>query len=198
MTQQVPRPGASALPPMSRALAAVTMLLACLACAPLTPPVSSAPASEASYRMPGSPAQARSSDALGSDRAADLAEGSLHLLDPQRPGGPDYAGAARLSLLAAERASSASEAELRVACFRTAARSALRSGDTDLYIDAVERWERASSRAERAAGELAVHSAIRARLQGQAPPVEPSDPLLRQLLVGGPASAPPGAAEVPR
>jgi hypothetical protein len=139
--------------------------------------------------MPGSPAQARASDALRSDRAAELAEGALNLLDPQRPGGPDYATAARLSLTAADLATSATEAELRVACFRTAARSALRSGDTALYIDAVERWERASSKAERIAGELAVHAAIRARLQGQAPPFEPNDPLLKELLAGAPAPA---------
>lgn len=167
--------------------------LACLsACAPLTPPVSSAP-TEASYRMPGTPAQARSSDQLRTDRPAELAEGALHLLDPQRPGGPDYAGAARLSLMAADLASAPSEGELRVACFRTAARSALRAGDTALYIDAVERWERASSRADRVAGELAVHGAIRARLQGQAPAIEPSDPLLKQLLGSAPVRAEGGA-----
>lgn len=139
--------------------------------------------------MPGDPAQARSPDALRTDRAAELAEGALHLLDPQRSGGPDYAAAARLSLMAAELAGSPGEAELRVACFRTAARSALRSGDTALYIDAVERWERASSRADRVAGELAVHGAIRARLQGQTPAVEPNDPLLKQLLGSAPAGA---------
>jgi hypothetical protein len=137
--------------------------------------------------MPGSPAQARSSDALRTDRAAELAEGALHLLDPKRSGGPDYAAATQLSLMAAELASSPVEAELRAACFRTAARSALRSGDTALYIDAVERWERASNRVERVAGELAIHGAIRARLQGQPLAVEPNDPLLKELLGTTPA-----------
>lgn len=175
----------------SRPWVRLSALLACLstaACAPLTPPVSSVGPTEATYRMPASPGQARSPDALSPDRAAELAEGALNLLDPQRPGGPDYAAAARLSLLAADLATSPTEAELRTACFRTAARSALRSGDTALYIDAVERWERASSRPERVAGELAVHGAIRARLQGQVAAVEPNDPLLKQLL----DTAPPG------
>ena len=185
MTQQVPRKR----PSLSLVRLGVALACVASACAPLNPPVSSGAPSEASYRMPSSPAQARAADALRSDRAAELAEGALNLLDPQRPGGPDYATAARLSLTAADLATSASEAELRVACFRTAARSALRSGDTALYIDAVERWERASSKAERIAGELAVHASIRARLQGQAPEFEPSDPLLKQLLVGGPAPA---------
>jgi hypothetical protein len=168
--------------------------LSVTACAPVTPPVSQGPATQSSYRMPPAASAARAPDALRTDRAAELAEGALYLLDPARPGGPDYAGSVRLSLMAAELASSPAESDLRLACHRAAARAALRSGDSKLYIEAVDRWESASGRAERAAGELAIHTAIRARLKGQPLPVEPNDPRLRELL--GIAPVPEAAAAV--
>jgi hypothetical protein len=98
--------------------------------------------------------------------AAQLAESALHLLDPEEPGGPDYVGAARMCLLATEAADPKIERQLRQACYRVAARSALRSGDREIYIQTVDRWEEASSRTERAVGELAIHRTIRDRLLG--------------------------------
>jgi len=118
------------------------------------------------HRMPADLADAHMPEHAGAERPADLAEGALHLLDPDRPGGPDYTGAARLCLIAAESARMPIERELRVACYRVAARSALRSGERDLYVTAVQRWEDSAPRHERVAGELAVHLAIRDGLAG--------------------------------
>ncbi len=116
------------------------------------------------YPMPSDFSRALSPADANPERPAELAESALHLLDPQRPGGPDYAGAARMCLLALEVAKSGVESELRRACQRVAARSALRSGDRELYIESVTLWERDAPRSERAAGELSVHLAIRDRL----------------------------------
>ena len=98
--------------------------------------------------------------------AAELAEGALHLLDPARPGGPDYTASARMCLRTAEAADLRVERELRDACLRLAARSALRSGDRELYVEVVDCWEAKARSHERESGELAVHRAIRDRLQG--------------------------------
>jgi hypothetical protein len=118
------------------------------------------------YAMPADLSRARTPEQAAPDSAAELAEAALGLLDPARPGGADLAGAAQLCLLASEVADPQIERELRRACFRTSARSALRSGDRDLYTDVVARWEEAASRSELVAGELVVHRAIRDRLVG--------------------------------
>lgn len=120
------------------------------------------------YSMPSDPARALSPAEADPSSAAELAEGALHLLNPDRPGGPDYQGAARLCLLSAEVARLPEERKLRRSCHRVAARSALRSGDREIYLEAVNRWERSAPRNERAAGELAVHLSIRDRLTGRA------------------------------
>ena len=117
------------------------------------------------YRMP------TLSDALephlaDPSSAAQLAEGALHLLDPARPGGPDYGASARMCLRTAEAADIRVERELRDACLRLAARSALRSGDRELYVEVVDCWEAKARSHERESGELAVHRAIRDQLQG--------------------------------
>ncbi len=54
------------------------------------------------YVMPAEPALAIHPADADPDSAAELAEGALHLLDPARPGGPDYMAAARMCLLAIE------------------------------------------------------------------------------------------------
>ncbi len=119
------------------------------------------------YSMPSDPAKALSPEDADPSRPGELAEAALYLLDPERSGGPDYVGAARLCLLASDVADPRSERELRRACQRLAARSALRAGDRELYIEAVGAWEREASRGEKAAGELSVHVAIRDRLCGR-------------------------------
>ena len=116
------------------------------------------------YSMPSDPAKALSPEDADPSRPGELAEAALHLLDPDRSGGPDYVGAARLCLLASDAADPRSERKLRRACQRLAARSALRAGDRELYSQAVGAWEREASRSEKAAGELPVHMAIRDRL----------------------------------
>jgi hypothetical protein len=140
------------------------------------------------YVMPAEPALAIHPADADPDSAAELAEGALHLLDPARPGGPDYMAAARMCLLAIEVADPDVERDLVRACYRVAARCALRSGDRETYLNVVERWDRTASRNERAAGELAIHLTIRNRLEERAiasvhippdvrrlvPPLEPS------------------------
>ena len=118
------------------------------------------------YPMPSDLAQALSPAEADPARPGELAEAALSLLDSERAGGPDYAGAARMCLLAVEMADPREERELRSACQRVAARSALRSGDRELYMEAVSSWEREAPRPERTAGELVVHMAIRDRLRG--------------------------------
>lgn len=120
------------------------------------------------YAMPEELGAARSPQRADPASAAQLAEGALHLLNPERPGGPDYYGAARMGLLAAETSDRRVERELRDACYRLAARSALRSGDRELYLEVVAAWESDASRIQRESGELTIHRAIRNRLQGQA------------------------------
>ena len=119
------------------------------------------------YAMPADLSRALSPSEADPSRAAELAESALYLLNPEQPAGPDYLGAARMCLLASEVADSDVERDLRRACQRVAARSALRSGDRDTYIEAVDRWERDAPRNEHVAGELAIHLAIRDRLRGQ-------------------------------
>ena len=119
------------------------------------------------YSMPGDMTRALPPADADPDSAAELAEGALHLLNPARPGGPDYAAAARVCLLSAEVARLPTERELQRSCYRVAARSALRSGDREIYLEAVDRWERTAPRNERAAGELALHLAIRDRLDAR-------------------------------
>ena len=144
--------------PRLSSLALSLLLLAACATVP--------PASEL-YSMPSDPSKAISPEDADPSLPGELAEAALHLLDPQRSGGPDYAGAARMCLLASEVADPRIERRLRRACQRLATRSALRAGDRELYIKAVGAWERESSRSERAAGELSVHLAVRDRLCGQ-------------------------------
>lgn len=147
----------------SLALAAVLLLSACAATLP--------PRGDAHglHTMPTDLARALPPSAADPDDPAQLAEAALHLLYPDRPGGPDYVGAARLCLISAELADPHVESKLQLACYRTAARSALRAGERDLYAEAVALWEEAAPRHERASGELAAHLAIRDRLAGSEP-----------------------------
>jgi hypothetical protein len=116
-------------------------------------------------------------------RAAELAESALYLLDPERPGGPDYLGAARMCLLATEVAKPRSEEDLVAACFRVAARSALRAGDRELYVEVVNAWEEGAPKSQRRVGELAVHRSIRDRLAGREPRYDRRlPPELRRLV----------------
>lgn len=116
--------------------------------------------------MPVDPAHALAPGAADPAHPAQLAEGALHLLDTERAGGPDYLGAARMCLLAADAAAPGVEQSLARACYRVAARSALHAGDRETYIEAVDRWARSAPRSERAVGELSLHLAIRDRLVG--------------------------------
>lgn len=141
-------------------LALVVTLLAS-ACATTQPTVL--------YAMPEDPDRAIAPRDADPYHAGELAEGALHLLDPDLPGGPDYAGAARMCLVAADTAHPVSERGLRMACYRLAARSALRAADRSLYVEAVGLWDDHASRAERTSGELAIHMAIRDRLRGEEP-----------------------------
>ncbi len=135
------------------------------------------------YAMPSDPALAIAPADADPDSAPQLAEGALHLLDRSRPAGPDYLGAARMCLLAVEVADPDVERELVRACYRVAARSALRSGDRETYVEAVDRWEEEAPRNERAAGELALHLAIRDRLDQRATGTHARIPSeLRRLL----------------
>ena len=81
------------------------------------------------YAMPEDPARAMPPADADPTSAAELAEGALHLLNPERAGGPDYEGAARMCLLSAEVARLPTEKQLQRTCYRVAARSALRSGE---------------------------------------------------------------------
>ena len=119
------------------------------------------------YSMPDDPRDALSPQAADPAHAGELAEGALYLLNPELPGGPDYMGAARMCLLAAETADPVLEKQLRYTCHQVAARAALRSGDRDLYMKAIDGWEELATRSQRTTGELAVHRAIRDRLRGE-------------------------------
>jgi len=157
--------------------------LAMTACAGVKPPaVEARPPSGALHTMPTDLSLARSPDTVNPESAAELAEAALNLLNPLRTGGPDYAGAARMCLMAVDAAVSEVEADLRSSCHRVAARSALRSGDTALYLEAVDRWDTVATKVEHSAGEFLIHAAIRDRLreEGELPAV--SDPLLRRVL----------------
>jgi hypothetical protein len=135
------------------------------------------------YAMPADPAHALAPGEADPGSAAELAESALHLLGPERPGGPDYLGAARMCLLAADAAEPGVEDPLARACYRVAARSALHAGDRETYLEAVERWARNAPRTERATGELAFHLAIRDRLVGDgASRYARVPPELRRLL----------------
>ena len=145
------------------ALWGLLLVLGIAACAT----VPAAPNASGLYAMPEDPADAISPSQADPDDAGQLAESALYLLNPGRPGGPDYLGAARMCLLAAEMADPEIETDLERACYRVAARSALRSGDRTTYIEAVDRWDVRASRSERTAGELAIHLAIRDRLENE-------------------------------
>jgi hypothetical protein len=135
------------------------------------------------YAMPADLGQALSPEEADPRRAAELAEAALHQLDPEQPGGPDYEGAARTCLLATEVADPRVERPLERACYRVAARSALRSGNRELYIEVVRRWEEFEPRRMRQLGELALHRALRDRLQGRpAKPQRRIPPDIRRLL----------------
>jgi hypothetical protein len=135
------------------------------------------------YAMPGDLDAAMAPEEADPTRAAELAESALYLLDPERAGGPDYLGAARMCLLATEVAEPRIEEDLVAACFRLAARSALRSGDRELYIEAVNAWEDSAPRSQRRVGELAVHRSIRDRLSGGRPRFDRRlPPELRRLI----------------
>jgi hypothetical protein len=152
------------------------------ACARPAPSVSTAPPTDGVFQMPQGPSTARSPDEIRADRPAELAEAALHLVNPERPGGADYTAAARLALLATEQADPRGERDLLISCFRFAARSALRAGDAELYLQIVDRWDQAANEVERVSGELAVHTSIRDRLRGAAPATLPSDVLLQRML----------------
>jgi len=152
-----------------------------LACTPGQPSVAARPPGGL-YAMPADLALARSPDRVNAARAAELAEAALFLLNPERPGGPDYAGAARMCLMASDAAVPGVESDLRASCHRVAARSALRSGDKALYIQAVDRWDEVATAIDRSAGEFLVHAAIRDRLRGETGAAVVSDPLLRRVL----------------
>ncbi len=141
------------------------------------------------YAMPTDLSRALPPDEADPTRAAELAESALFLLNPDRAGGPDYLGAARMCLLAVEVADPGIERDLRRACERVAARSALRSGDRETYIEAVNRWERNATRSESVAGELAIHLAIRDRLSGR-PPGRGRVPAEVRSLIPPPEDAP--------
>ena len=179
-----------ALPLGSRTRIRLTLGLPLLAllvgCVPPPPAVGAPGPPGGLYPMPGDLGLARSPDRIDPQRAAELAEAALFLLNPERSGGPDYAGAARMCLMAVEVAVPGIEDDLESSCYRVAARSALRSGDAQLYVEAVDRWATVASPVERSAGEFAIHAAIRNRLQGAASTSLPSDPLLRRLLAGEP------------
>jgi len=182
MTEPLRSDGASGTglrPRAARVLVGVCGLLC--ACVPVAPAVEAPPPPGGLYAMPGDLALARSPDRVRPDHAAELAEAALSLLNPERAGGPDYAGAARMCLMATEVAVPGVEADLLASCHRVAARSALRSGDVELYLEAVDRWDAVATRVERSAGEFAVHAAIRDRLRGDAS-VPLQDPLLRRVL----------------
>jgi len=165
------------------------MSVAALACAPIKPPeVAARPPTGALHAMPSELGLARSPDAVDPNNAAELAEASLHLLDPERTGGPDYAGAARMCLMAVDVAVEGIESDLRSGCLRVAARSALRSGDTGLYLESVDRWDALATNVERSAGEFLVHAAIRDRLRGKPEIPLVADPMLRRVLDSKPAS----------
>ncbi len=134
------------------------------------------------YAMPTDLSRALPPDEADPTRAAELAESALFLLNPERAGGPDYLGAARMCLLAVEVADPGIERELQRACERVAVRSALRSGDREIYIEAVNRWERNAPRSESVAGELAIHLAIRDRLSGREPSRGRIPPDVRGLI----------------
>ena len=147
--------------PIASKLGLAALCVALAACA------STHSADSGLYAMPEDPARAMPPADADPSSAAELAEGALHLLNPERAGGPDFEGAARLCLLSAEMARLPTERQLRRSCYRVAARSALRSGEREIYLLAVDRWERSAARNERAAGELAIHLAIRDRLGGR-------------------------------
>jgi hypothetical protein len=133
--------------------------------------------------MPSDLKAAMSPEEADPTRAAELAEAALHLLDPERPGGPDYQGAARMCLLATEVAEPRVEEDLVAACFRVASRSALRAGDHELYIEVVDSWEACAPRSQRRVGELAIHRSIRDRLAGHPPRFDRRlPPELRRLV----------------
>jgi len=142
------------------------------------------------YAMPSDLGRALPPSEADPMRAVELAESALFLLNPERPGGPDYLGTARLCLLAVEVADPEMEVELQRACQRVAARSALRSGDRQAYIEAVSRWERTAPRNESAAGELAIHLAIRDRLSGFEPRGNARIPPEVRRLIPPPEDAP--------
>jgi hypothetical protein len=135
------------------------------------------------YAMPNELSDAIAPERADPENPGELAESALYLLDPERPGGPDYLGAARMCLLAAEVAEPGLEDPLATACYRTAARSALRSGDRDLYVEVVGTWEQRAPRAQQQIGELAVHRSIRDRLTGREPRYDRRLPAeVRQLV----------------
>ena len=118
------------------------------------------------YSMPATAGAARPTSAADPASAAELAEGALALLAPERARGPDYLGAAQLCLLAAEVADPQSERTLALACLRLAVRSALKAGQRQTYLRAVDAWDAMASTHEGVAGELRLHLAIRDRLRG--------------------------------
>ena len=154
---------------------ALALLLAA-ACATQGPPPRTL------YSMPSDPSLAISPSQADPNSAPELAEAALSLLDPSRAGGPDYNGAARLCLMAADVAYLPTERTLQRACFRVAAGSALRAGDRDMYQEAVRSWAAVAPLNERAAGELSLHLAISDRLNGEERPRTPRE--LESLIAG--------------
>jgi len=135
------------------------------------------------YSMPAELGAAMAPEDADPTVAAELAESALYLLDPERPGGPDYLGAARMCLLATEVANPWAEDDLIAACFRVASRSALRAGERELYIEIVNDWEEFAPKSQRLVGELAIHRSIRDRLAGRPPRFDRRlPPALRRLI----------------
>ena len=87
-----------------------------------------------------------------------------------------------MCLLAVEVADPQVGRDLLRACYRVAARSGLRSGNREIYVEAVSRWAENAPRHEWSTGELAIHLAIRNRLSGQTEPRGRIPRSLRELL----------------
>ena len=170
------------IPLAAAAACAVSCALGCVSSAPSVSAAAPSAEGDALFQMPAQAKDARSPDEVRANRPAELAEAALGLVSAERPGGPDYIAATKLALLAAAQADPVAERDLVVSCHRFAARSALRAGVVDLYVDTIDAWDRVANQVERTSGELSVHAAIRDRIRGEARDLPLSDSLLGRLL----------------
>ena len=122
---------------------------------------------------------------FNSGTSVSFVEAAINHLDRDRAGGPDYNAAARLFVHAARAADENQEIELAVACYRAAARSALRAGNRAVYEDAVRRWADRATSYDREVGEIAIHMAIVARLNGKSLDLPSRVPASVQRLILG-------------